>query len=43
LLHWAVSFLGRGRSQRATTQQQLFSRTAEVPPRRRPSPTVARR
>jgi NADH dehydrogenase len=44
LLHWAVSFIGRGRSQRATTQPQLYSRSAVVPsaappPRRRPSPT----
>ena len=28
LLHWAVSFLGRGRSERATTQQQVFGRRA---------------
>ncbi|WP_370893584.1 NAD(P)/FAD-dependent oxidoreductase [Janibacter sp. GXQ6167] len=26
LLHWAVSFLGRGRSQRTTTEQQVFAR-----------------
>jgi NADH dehydrogenase len=28
LLHWAVSFLGRGRSERTTTQQQVFARMA---------------
>ena len=28
LLHWAVSFLGRGRSERAVTTQQVFARTA---------------
>jgi NADH dehydrogenase len=28
VLHWAVSFLGRGRSQRTTTHQQLFGRVA---------------
>jgi NADH:ubiquinone reductase (H+-translocating) len=28
LLHWAVSFLGRGRAERATTQQQVFGRRA---------------
>ena len=28
LLHWSVSFLGRGRSERATTTQQVFARTA---------------
>ena len=27
LLHWAVSFLGRGRSERTTTEQQIFART----------------
>ncbi len=26
--HWAVSFLGRGRSQRTTTMQQIFARAA---------------
>ena len=26
--HWSVSFLGRGRSQRTTTEQQVFARTA---------------
>ncbi|MGI9155118.1 MAG: NAD(P)/FAD-dependent oxidoreductase [Marmoricola sp.] len=26
--HWAVSFLGRGRSERTATQQQVFARTA---------------
>ncbi len=28
LLHWAVSFLGRGRSERTTTMQQIFARRA---------------
>jgi NADH dehydrogenase len=28
VLHWAVSFLGRGRSQRTTTQQQVYGRLA---------------
>ena len=28
VLHWAVSFLGRGRAQRTTTHQQLVGRAA---------------
>ena len=28
VLHWAVSFLGRGRSERVSTYQQAFARTA---------------
>ena len=28
VMHWAVSFLGRGRSERVSTQQQAFARTA---------------
>jgi NADH dehydrogenase len=28
VLHWAVSFLGRGRSQRTSTQQQVYGRLA---------------
>jgi NADH dehydrogenase len=28
LLHWTVSFLGRGRSERVVTQQQIFARQA---------------
>ena len=28
LLHWVVSFLGRGRSERTTTEQQIFARAA---------------
>jgi NADH dehydrogenase len=28
VVHWAVSFVGRGRSQRAVTAQQVFARTA---------------
>ncbi len=28
LLHWTVSFLGRGRSERVSTQQQIFGRQA---------------
>jgi NADH dehydrogenase len=26
--HWAVSFIGRGRSERTATEQQIFGRTA---------------
>jgi NADH dehydrogenase len=28
LLHWTVSFVGRGRSERTTTLQQVFARQA---------------
>ncbi|QWF21792.1 NAD(P)/FAD-dependent oxidoreductase [Nocardioides sp. LMS-CY] len=28
LLHWFVSFIGRGRSERTTTEQQIFARSA---------------
>ncbi len=28
VLHWAISFLGRGRSERTTTEQQIFARSA---------------
>ena len=28
LLHWAVSFVGRGRSELTVTQQQIFARQA---------------
>ena len=28
VLHWAVSFIGRGRAQRTTTHQQLVGRAA---------------
>jgi NADH dehydrogenase len=28
LLHWAVTFIGRGRAERAVTTQQVFARTA---------------
>jgi len=28
LLHWAVSFIGRGRSERTMTEQQIFARAA---------------
>ncbi|RYU10700.1 NAD(P)/FAD-dependent oxidoreductase [Nocardioides iriomotensis] len=28
LLHWAVSFIGRGRSERTSTEQQIFARAA---------------
>jgi NADH dehydrogenase len=28
LLHWVVSFVGRGRSERTTTEQQIFARSA---------------
>ena len=27
-MHWLVSFLGRGRSERTATEQQIFARTA---------------
>ena len=30
VLHWAVSFLGRGRSERVATVQQAFARRAMV-------------
>ena len=29
LLHWAVSFLGRGRAERVVTEQQVFARTGD--------------
>ncbi|MEP6816485.1 MAG: NAD(P)/FAD-dependent oxidoreductase, partial [Marmoricola sp.] len=28
LLHWAISFVGRGRSERTSTEQQIFARSA---------------
>jgi len=28
LMRWSVSFLGRGRSERTTTEQQIFARAA---------------
>jgi NADH dehydrogenase len=28
LLHWFVSFIGRGRSERTSTEQQIFARAA---------------
>ena len=28
VLHWFISFLGRGRSERTTTEQQIFARSA---------------
>lgn len=28
VMHWFISFLGRGRSERTTTEQQIFARTA---------------
>jgi NADH dehydrogenase len=28
VLHWSISFLGRGRSERTTTEQQIFARSA---------------
>ena len=28
LLHWAISFLGRGRQERTTTTQQVYGRAA---------------
>jgi len=35
LLHWAVTFIGRGRSERTATEQQVFARTAIRELRRR--------
>ena len=35
LLHWSVSFLGRGRSERTTTEQQIFGRGRAGPARAR--------
>ena len=35
LLHWAVSFLGRGRSERTTTEQQIFGAGGAAAARRR--------
>ena len=44
LLHWAVSFLGRGRPERTTTEQQIFARPALQPARaRRRRPGLRRR
>ncbi len=39
LLHWAVSFLGRGRAERTITEQQVFARRAirRLPPNERPT------
>ncbi len=39
LLHWAVSFLGRGRAERTITEQQVFARRAirRLPPNQRPT------
>jgi NADH dehydrogenase len=28
IMHWAVSFIGRGRSERTSTEQQIFARVA---------------
>ena len=28
VLHWFISFLGRGRSERTSTEQQIFARNA---------------
>lgn len=41
LLHWSVSFVGRGRSERTTTLQQVFARQALAqvsPPTKRTAP-----
>jgi NADH dehydrogenase len=46
VLHWAVSFLGRGRAQRATTQENLLARApgpGETRPPDRPRPQPASR
>jgi NADH dehydrogenase len=50
LLHWAVSFVGRGRSERVVTEQQIFARQAleqlgedfaPMSPRRRSDPPAS--
>ena len=43
VLHWAVSFLGRGRSERTATEQQIFGRLALGPARPRRRTTWSRR
>ncbi len=43
LLHWAVSFVGRGRSERTVTQQQIFARQALVQLGDEFSPTLSPR
>jgi NADH dehydrogenase len=43
LLHWAVSFVGRGRSERTVTQQQIFARQAIEQLGRDFSPTLSPR
>jgi NADH dehydrogenase len=43
LLHWAVSFVGRGRSERTVTQQQIFARQALDQLGERFSPTLSPR
>ena len=35
VLHWAVSFIGRGRSERTATEQQIFARVGARPAPRR--------
>jgi NADH dehydrogenase len=42
LLHWAVSFLGRGRSERTVTEQQTFARNAISELGERYAPTIPR-
>ncbi|HRW18187.1 MAG TPA: NAD(P)/FAD-dependent oxidoreductase [Dermatophilaceae bacterium] len=42
LLHWAVSFLGRGRAERVITEQQVLAREIidDIPDRPRPDPAA---
>jgi NADH dehydrogenase len=40
LLHWAVTFIGRGRSERVATQQQVFARMALIRERDRANADV---
>jgi NADH dehydrogenase len=42
LLHWAVSFVGRGRSERTVTEQQTFARNAISDLGDRYAPTIPR-
>ncbi len=39
LMHWALSFIGRGRAERAVTEQQIFARNALVSRRQPKSPS----
>jgi NADH:ubiquinone reductase (H+-translocating) len=41
LLHWAVTFIGRGRSERVATEQQVFARMALVRDKAATAPSTA--